>query len=211
MKNNKRIPGIIRLLKDEYPASRTALTFETPFQLLIATILSAQCTDKRVNIVTKELFGKYPTPDDLAIADLHELEQCIRSTGFYRQKAKNIKNSSIAIIEKFNSQVPHTMEELITLPGVGRKTANVVLSSAYGISKGIAVDTHVKRLSYRLGLSDHTDPVKIEMDLMELTPKAEWNDLSLRLILHGRSICRARSPKHDMCVLKHLCPKKDTG
>lgn len=210
MKNKERISGIIRLLKNEYPASRTALKFETPFQLLIATILSAQCTDKRVNIVTKELFEKYPTPDDLAIADLHELEQCIRSTGFYRQKTKNIKNSSIAIIEKFNSQVPHTMEELITLPGVGRKTANVVLSSAYGISKGIAVDTHVKRLSYRLGLSDHTDPVKIEMDLMELTPKAEWNDLSLRLILHGRSICRARGPKHDICVLKHLCPKKDT-
>ncbi|MEA3294564.1 MAG: endonuclease III [Euryarchaeota archaeon] len=210
MKNKERIPAIIRLLRDEYPASRTALKFKTPFQLLIATILSAQCTDKRVNIVTKELFGKYPAPDDLAIANMHELEQCIRSTGFYRQKAKNIKNSSIVIIEKFNSQVPHTMEELITLPGVGRKTANVVLSSAYGISKGIAVDTHVKRLSYRLGLSDHTDPVKIELDLMELTPKAEWNDLSLRLILHGRSICKARVPKHDMCVLKHLCPKKDT-
>jgi endonuclease-3 len=208
MKNKERILEIVELLKGEYPVSRTALKFNTPFQLLIATILSAQCTDKRVNIVSKELFGKYPTPEDLAIADLHELEQYIRSTGFYRQKAKNIKNSSIAIIEKFNSQVPHTMEELITLPGVGRKTANVVLSSAYGISKGIAVDTHVKRLSYRLGLTDHTDPVKIELDLMELTPKAEWNDISLRLILHGRSICKAQVPKHDMCVLKHLCPKE---
>ncbi|KAF5427934.1 MAG: endonuclease-3 [Candidatus Methanomarinus sp.] len=129
---------------------------------------------------------------------------------FTGKRQRISKTAVLLLLKKFNSQVPHTMEELITLPGVGRKTANVVLSSAYGISKGIAVDTHVKRLSYRLGLSDHTDPVKIELDLMELTPKAEWNDLSLRLILHGRSICKARGPKHDMCVLEHLCPKKDT-
>ena len=199
---------IIRLLKDEYPISRTALRYETPHQMLVATILSAQCTDVRVNMVTEELFRKYKGINEFAEADLQELEQDIRSTGFYRQKAKNIKNSSIAILENFSGNVPDTMEELITLPGVGRKTANVVLSSAYSLTEGIAVDTHVKRLSFRLGLTRHTDPDKIEQDLMKLAPKEEWSDLSYRLILHGRAVCGARKPEHGICMLQHLCPRK---
>ncbi len=202
------MPEIIRLLKDEYPISRTALRYETPHQMLVATILSAQCTDVRVNMVTEELFRKYKGTKEFAEADLLELEQDIRSTGFYRQKAKNIKNSSIAILGNFGSKVPDTMEEMITLAGVGRKTANVVLSSAYGITEGIAVDTHVKRLSFRLGLTRHTDPDKIEQDLMKLAPKEEWSDLSYRLILHGRAVCSARKPEHDICMLQHLCPRK---
>ena len=202
------MPEIIRLLKEEYPDPRTALRYETPHQMLVATILSAQCTDVRVNMVTEELFRKYQGTKEFAEADLQELEQDIRSTGFYRQKAKNIKNSSIAILENFSSKVPDTMEELITLPGVGRKTANVVMSSAYGITEGIAVDTHVKRLSFRLGLTRHTDPDKIEQDLMKLAPKEEWSDLSYRLILHGRAVCSARKPGHDVCMLQHLCPRK---
>lgn len=199
---------IIRLLKDEYPISRTALRYETPHQMLVATILSAQCTDVRVNMVTEELFRKYKGINEFAEADLQELEQDIRSTGFYRQKAKNIKNSSIAILENFGGNVPDTMEELITLPGVARKTANVVLSSAYDITEGIAVDTHVKRLSFRLGLTRHTNPDKIEQDLMKLAPKGEWSDLSYRLILHGRAVCGARKPEHGICMLQHLCPRK---
>lgn len=199
---------IIRLLKDEYPISRTALRYETPHQMLVATILSAQCTDVRVNMVTEELFRKYKGINEFAEADLQELEQDIRSTGFYRQKAKNIKNSSIAILENFSGKVPGTMEELITLPGVARKTANVVLSSAYDITEGIAVDTHVKRLSFRLGLTRHTNPDKIEQDLMKLAPKGEWSDLSYRLILHGRAVCGARKPEHGICMLQHLCPRK---
>jgi len=198
---------MIRLLKDEYPISRTALRYETPHQMLVATILSAQCTDVRVNMVTEELFRKYKGINEFAEADLQELEQDIRSTGFYRQKAKNIKNSSIAILENFSGNVPDTMEELITLPGVGRKTANVVLSSAYNITEGIAVDTHVKRLSFRLGLTRYTDPAKIEQDLMKLAPKEEWSDLSYRLILHGRAVCSARKPEHGICMLQHLCPR----
>jgi len=204
---NERILEIIELLKTEYPLSRTALTYSTPHQLLVATILSAQSTDVRVNIITKTLFEKYTNVEDFANADLAELEQDIKSSGFFRQKAKNIKNSSIEIIETFGGEVPRTMEELITLPGVARKTGNVVLSSAYGITEGIAVDTHVKRLSYRLGLTDYTDPNKIEQDLMKLAPREEWSDLSYRLILHGRAVCSARKPKHEECMLEHLCPK----
>ncbi|MCD4797748.1 MAG: endonuclease III [Methanosarcinales archaeon] len=208
MKPGGQMLEIIRLLKDEYPISRTALRYETPHQMLVATILSAQCTDVRVNMVTEELFRKYKGINEFAEADLQELEQDIRSTGFYRQKAKNIKNSSIAILENFSGNVPDTMEELITLPGVGRKTANVVLSSAYNITEGIAVDTHVKRLSFRLGLTRYTDPDKIEQDLMKLAPKEEWSDLSYRLILHGRAVCGARKPEHGICMLQHLCPRK---
>jgi endonuclease-3 len=208
MNQNERMLETIRLLKEEYPHSRTALRYDTPHQLLVATILSAQSTDVRVNMVTEKLFEKYKTIEHFASADLSELEQDVKSTGFYRQKAKNIKNSSIAIINEFHAEVPRTMEELITLPGVARKTANVVLSSAYGITEGIAVDTHVKRLSYRLGLTVNTDPNKIEQDMMELAPKQEWSDLSYRLILHGRSVCTARKPKHEMCMLEHLCPRK---
>jgi endonuclease-3 len=205
---NDRILEIIELLKTEYPLSRTALTYSTPHQLLVATILSAQSTDVRVNIITKTLFEKYKNVEDFAKAELAELEQDIKSSGFFRQKAKNIKNSSIEIIETFGGEVPRTMEALITLSGVARKTANVVLSSAYSITEGIAVDTHVKRLSYRLGLTDHTDPNKIEQDLMKLAPKSEWSDLSYRLILHGRAVCSARKPKHEECILEHLCPRK---
>jgi len=208
MKPGVQMLEIIRLLKDEYPISRTALRYETPHQMLVATILSAQCTDVRVNMVTEELFRKYKGINEFAEADLQELEQDIRSTGFYRQKAKNIKNSSIAILENFSGNVPDTMEELITLPGVARKTANVVLSSAYDITEGIAVDTHVKRLSFRLGLTRHTNPDKIEQDLMKLAPKGEWSDLSYRLILHGRAVCGARKPEHGICMLQHLCPRK---
>jgi len=207
MKPAGQMLEMIRLLKDEYPISRTALRYETPHQMLVATILSAQCTDVRVNMVTEELFRKYKGINEFAEADLQELEQDIRSTGFYRQKAKNIKNSSIAILKKFSGNVPDTMEELITLPGVGRKTANVVLSSAYNITEGIAVDTHVKRLSFRLGLTRYTNPNKIEQDLMKLAPKEEWSDLSYRLILHGRAVCSARKPEHDICMLQHLCPR----
>jgi len=207
MKPAGQMLEMIRLLKDEYPISRTALRYETPHQMLVATILSAQCTDVRVNMVTEELFRKYKGINEFAEADLQELEQDIRSTGFYRQKAKNIKNSSIAILKKFSGNVPDTMEELITLPGVGRKTANVVLSSAYNITEGIAVDTHVKRLSFRLGLTRYTDPAKIEQDLMKLAPKEEWSDLSYRLILHGRAVCSARKPEHGICMLQHLCPR----
>ena len=208
MKPAGQMLEMIRLLKDEYPISRTALRYETPHQMLVATILSAQCTDVRVNMVTEELFRKYKGINEFADADLPELEQDIRSTGFYRQKAKNIKNSGIAILENFSGNVPDTMEELITLPGVGRKTANVVLSSAYDITEGIAVDTHVKRLSFRLGLTQNTDPEKIEQDLMKLAPKEEWSDLSYRLILHGRAVCSARKPEHGICMLQHLCPRK---
>ncbi|MBA1340921.1 MAG: G/T mismatches repair enzyme [ANME-2 cluster archaeon] len=208
MKPAGQMLEIIRLLKEKYPDPRTALRYETPHQMLVATILSAQCTDVRVNMVTEELFRKYQGTKEFAEADMQELEQDIRSTGFYRQKAKNIKNSSIAILENYSGKVPDTMEELITLPGVGRKTANVVMSSAYGITEGIAVDTHVKRLSFRLGLTRHTDPNKIEQDLMKLAPKEEWSDLSYRLILHGRAVCSARKPEHDVCMLQHLCPRK---
>ena len=207
MKPAGQMLEMIRLLKDEYPISRTALRYETPHQMLVATILSAQCTDVRVNMVTEELFRKYKGINEFAEADLQELEQDIRSTGFYRQKAKNIKNSSIEILENFSGNVPDTMEELITLPGVGRKTANVVLSSAYNITEGIAVDTHVKRLSFRLGLTRYTNPAKIEQDLMKLAPKEEWSDLSYRLILHGRAVCGARKPEHGICMLQHLCPR----
>ncbi|MCL7413849.1 MAG: endonuclease III [ANME-2 cluster archaeon] len=204
----ERVLEIIRLLREEYPVSRTALRYNAPWQLLTATILSAQSTDIIVNMVTEKLFRKYPRLEDIATADISELEQDVKSTGFYRQKAKNIQGVSKILLKDFNGEVPRSMKELITLPGVARKTANVVLSSAYGITEGIAVDTHVKRLSFRLGLTRHTDPNKIEQDLMDLAPREEWNDLSMRLILHGRNVCYARKPKHDICILEHLCPRK---
>ena len=206
MKPARQMLEMIRLLKDEYPISRTALRYETPHQMLVATILSAQCTDVRVNMVTEELFTKYKGINEFADADLQELEQDIRSTGFYRQKAKNIKNSSIAILENFSGNVPGTMEELITLPGVGRKTANVVLSSAYDITEGIAVDTHVKRLSFRLGLTLNTDPEKIEQDLMALLPREAWAPFGHLLIYHGRAVCTARKPACEACPVQALCP-----
>lgn len=197
---------IIELLEKEYPNAKTALDYTTPLEILVATILSAQCTDKRVNIVTKSLFTKYKTPEDYANADLTALEQDIRSTGFYRNKAKNIKNTGLLLVEKFDSKVPKTMKELLKLPGVARKTANIVLSNAYGVIEGIAVDTHVRRLSQRLRLSENTDPNKIETDLMKVVPKKEWKRITNLLIFHGRNVCIARKPKCPACVLNKICP-----
>jgi len=206
MDNGKRVREIIRLLRRRYPGATTALGYKNPLELLISTMLSAQCTDKRVNLVTQKLFKKYKTAEDYANADLKEFEQEIRSTGFYRNKAKNIKNCCTILVEKFNSKVPRTMGELITLPGVARKTANIVLGHGYGIAEGIAVDTHVRRVAPRLDLSDNKDPDKIEQDLMKVVPKKSWIEISDLLILHGREICTARKPKCSECVLNRLCP-----
>lgn len=202
------VDKIIALLKKKYPHFTTALLHTNPVQLLVATILSAQCTDARVNIVTKTLFKKYKTVLDYAQANLKKFEQEIRSTGFYHNKAKNIINAVKMIVDKFNGKVPDSMEALIQLPGVARKTANIVLSHGYGKIEGIAVDTHVRRLSFRLGLTKNEDPVKIEQDLMGITPKKEWSHLSDLLIAHGRAICAAGKPKCPECVLGSLCPSK---
>jgi len=201
-----RLLKIIELLKMEYPKAKTALHYSSPLEILVATILSAQCTDKRVNIVTKSLFKKYNTAEDYANADLAELEQDIRSTGFYRNKAKNIKNAGRMMVEKFDSQVPQTMSELLELPGVARKTANIVLSNAYGVIAGIAVDTHVRRLAKLLGLTENTNPDKIEADLMLMVPENHWKRITNLLISHGRNVCVARKPKCGICRLNKLCP-----
>jgi len=201
-----RVLKIIELLEKEYPKAKTALHYISPLEILVATILSAHCTDKRVNIVTKSLFKKYRTVEDYANADLGELEEDVRSTGFYRNKAKNIKRSGQMLVEKFNSQVPSTMEEILELPGVARKTANIVLSNAYGVIVGIAVDTHVRRLSKRLGLTENKNPNKIEADLMEIVPKSHWKRITDLLIFHGRNVCMARKPKCSICSLNTLCP-----
>ncbi|HUI28612.1 MAG TPA: endonuclease III [Candidatus Acidoferrales bacterium] len=200
-----RAKKVLELLKREYPDARAALSFSSPFELLIATILSAQCTDARVNMVTPGLFAKYPSPKSLAGADRKELEKEIKSTGFFRQKAKSILSTSKSIVEKYDGEVPRTMEELLTLDGVGRKTANVVLGNAFGIP-GIAVDTHVRRLSRRLGFSKEDDPTKIEFDLMDLFPPKDWAMLSHLLISHGRRVCTARLPKCEGCIVNKLCP-----
>jgi len=202
----KRVLKIIELLEKEYPKAKTALHYSSPLEILVATILSAQCTDKRVNMVTESLFKKYKTAEDYANADLAELEQDIRSTGFYRNKAKNIKNAGQMLVERFDSQVPNAMEEILELPGVARKTANIVLSNAYGVIEGIAVDTHVRRLSKRLGLTENKNPDKIEKDLMQIVPKSHWKRITDLLIFHGRNVCMARKPKCDSCVLNKLCP-----
>ena len=206
MDNRKRVREIIRLLRGKYPNATTALRYKNPLELLVSTMLSAQCTDERVNLVTEKLFKKYKTAEDYANADLKEFEQEIRSTGFYRNKAKNIKNCCTILVERFNSRVPKTMDELLLLPGVARKTANIVLSHGYGIAEGIAVDTHVRRVTQRLGLSDNKDPNKIEEDLMEIVPRKSWIEISDLLILHGRETCTARKPKCNECVLNRLCP-----
>ena len=208
--NKTEILEIIELLEKEHPDSKIALNHSNPLELLVATILSAQCTDKRVNIVTKTLFKKYRRAEEYANADLGELEKDIRSTGFYRNKARNIKKCCQILVEKFNSQVPRTMEKMLELPGVGRKTANIVLSNAFGIIEGVAVDTHVRRLARRLGLSEHENPRKIEKDLMEIVPKTYWKRITDLLIFHGRRVCLARKPKCDACVLKNLCPSAFT-
>lgn len=203
---DKSINELIALLKNEYPGVRISLRHSDPFELLIATILSAQCTDRQVNEVTGRLFKKYRTPQDYISTPQEELEKDIYSTGFYRNKAKNIKNLSKILVNDFDSKVPDTMEALLMLPGVARKTANIVLSGAFGKIEGMAVDTHVKRLSGRLGLTVNTDPVKIEKDLMNIIPRDSWDLFSLLLIHHGRKVCDARKPRCGKCVLNKICP-----
>jgi endonuclease-3 len=204
--DNRYFEKVFSILKSCYPDARTALEFQTAHQLLVATILSAQCTDSRVNLVTHDLFRKYKSAEEFAAADPGEMEEDIHSTGFYRNKAKSIIGASRMIMEKFGGQVPSTMEELITLPGVARKTANVVLSEAFHKQEGIAVDTHVIRLSQLLGLSTSNDAQKIEIELMARIPREDWGLSSNLLILHGRNICVARKPKCDTCRLNKLCP-----
>ena len=194
-------------LKADYPGATCALENETPFQLLVATILSAQCTDERVNKVTPELFRRWPTAREMAGAPTNTLEKVIQSTGFFRNKAKNIKAASRDIVDKHDGEVPRNMEQMVALAGVGRKTANVVLGTAFGMATGVVVDTHVTRLSRRLGLTEHTDPTKIEQELMALLPKREWVDFAHRMIHHGRQICIARKPKCPLCSMNTFCPK----
>jgi endonuclease-3 len=205
-KKRNRTQKILRLLKKEYPEATCELDYSTPLELLVATILSAQCTDKRVNIVTKAIFKKYRTAEDYLKVSQEEFEQEIRSTGFYRNKARNIRGACSLLVERFDSKAPRTMEEMLQLPGVARKTANVVLSHAFGVIEGIAVDTHVKRLAQRLDLSKNTVPDKIEADICKLLPKKEWAMFSNVLIFHGRRVCFARKPNHDDCAVKSLCP-----
>jgi len=201
-----RIDEIIKRLHLAYPKSKTELNFKTPLQILVATILSAQCTDEQVNKITPALFGKYKTASDFAQADPHTLEEEIRSTGFFRNKTKSIMRAAKKIVDDFRGQVPDRMKDLITLQGVARKTANIVLSSAYKKAEGIAVDTHVKRLSQRLGLSKENNPDKIERNLMDLIPRKEWIDFNYMLVNHGRQTCQARKPDCPECVLNSLCP-----
>jgi endonuclease III len=206
----QRTEKIIELLEEEYPNAKTALNFSNPLEILIATMLSAQTTDVQVNIVTNHLFKKYHTPEDYANANIKELEQDIHSTGFYHNKARNLQGCCRLLVEKFNSQVPKTMDELLELPGVARKTANIVLYNAFGTIAGIAVDTHVRRLSERLGLTEQKDQDKIEQDLMKLTPKEKWMELTDLLIFHGRQICMAKKPDCSGCVLNKICPSAFT-
>ena len=203
-----RTGEIIKRLKKAYPEAHCALNHASPFELLIATILSAQCTDARVNIVTADLFRKYRGPDDFVKVPQTELEKDIHSTGFFRNKAKNIQAACKRIIEEFHGNVPQTMEDLLTLGGVARKTANVVMGNAFGIASGVVVDTHVSRLSQRLGLTKNKTPEKIELDLQKLVPKKDWVMLPHWLISHGRQICIARKPKCSDCVLANICPSK---
>ena len=207
-KRKNRTYQICKILKTTYPVVKTQLRHRNPFQLLVATILSAQCTDKQVNMVTQGLFQKLKTPRDFADAPVETIEALVRPTGYYKNKAKNIKNCSRAILEKHNGKVPDNLEELVALPGVGRKTANVVLGAAFGVP-GIVVDTHVSRISQRLGLTNQKDPVKIEFDLMKIVPEDDWNDFSLQLIYFGRGTCIARKPRCPICPLCDLCEYPD--
>lgn len=205
-----KVKTILQTLRDRYPVVKTQLEHETPFQLLVATIMSAQCTDNQVNKVSKKLFDSYPDPETLSAAPLSEIKKIIYSTGFYNNKAKNIKACAIALLEKYKGDVPQDISKLVNLPGVGRKTANVVLSAAFG-HQTIVVDTHVLRISRRLGLTDKTDPVKVEYELMKIIPKTSWNDLSLQLIYFGREICDAKKPLCQVCPLFDICPTKGKG
>ena len=198
----------MRRLKKEYPDAHCELDFKSPFQLLVATILSAQCTDKRVNMVTPRLFATYPTPKKMAEARPEELEEIIKSTGFFRAKAKSLQGMSSGLLEQHGGKVPDTMDDLVALRGVGRKTANVVLGNAFGKDEGIVVDTHVGRLSVRLALTNETDPVRVEKKLMALVPRRDWTIFSHLLIFHGRRVCVARLPKCGECVLNDVCPSR---
>ncbi len=210
MTARERVEQLIKIWPKVYPDAHTELDFKTPLQLLVATILSAQCTDKRVNMVTPALFKKYRTARDYAHAPASALEKAIQSTGFFRSKTKSIRGATAMIAGKFGGKVPSTMEELRQLPGVGRKTANVVLGNAFGKNEGIVVDTHVVRLSQRLGLTKHSDPVKIELDLMKLVPRKDWTEWSHWLIWHGRRRCYARKPDCSNCEVFKLCPSGKT-
>ncbi|MFH1709716.1 MAG: endonuclease III [bacterium] len=207
-KPEARALQIIEMLSKQYPEAKTALHFSNPLEMLVSTILSAQCTDKRVNIVTERLFKRYRTAKDYAKANVRTFEQEIRSTGFFRNKARNITNMAKMLVSEFNGKVPDTMAQLVKLPGVARKTANVVLNNAFHISEGIAVDTHVRRLSRRLGLSGSGDPVKIEQDLMNILPRKYWEKISYYLVDHGRTICKAPRPLCPECVIAELCPSR---
>jgi len=200
----KRVNRIIKILEKLYPDPKTALHFTNPLELLIATVLSAQCTDERVNMVTADLFRKYKSAKDYAQKDLEDLEEDIRSTGFFRNKAKAIKGFTAELAEKYKGQVPASLDDLVSLPGIGRKTANLVLGEAFGIP-GVVVDTHVLRLSQRIGLTQNKDPVKVEFDLMNIVPKKHWTCFSNLLILHGRAVCKARKPNHEACKIVDLC------
>ncbi len=202
----KRALEVLLRLKRLYPDATCSLDYTTPVQLLVATILSAQCTDERVNKVTPALFAKFPDARSMADADILDLEELVRSTGFYHNKAKNIQGACRKIVEEFGGEVPQLMEQLMTLPGVARKTANVVSAHAFGNIQGVTVDTHVKRLTNLLGLTTHIDPIKIEQDLMQLIPQADWENFSIMTIYHGRAICNARKPNCDDCELAELCP-----
>ena len=202
----ERAPEIYRLLEQAYPDAHCALDHRNPYELLVATILSAQCTDKRVNMVTPALFAKYPDPESMSVAKPEVLEELIKSTGFFRNKAKSIMGMAAALEAHHGGQVPRTMDELVRLPGVGRKTANVILGNAYGVSEGVVVDTHVGRLAGRLGLTRETDPVKVEQALMALFPRERWTMLAHLLIFHGRRVCDARKPKCGECPLRDVCP-----
>ena len=204
-KKQRSLEILVRL-KRLYPDAPCTLNYETPVQLLVATMLSAQCTDERVNQVTPSLFSRFPDAQALANADIEQLENLIRSTGFYRSKAKNIQAACQILVKAYGGQVPPSMPQLLQLPGVARKTANVVLAHAYGINAGVTVDTHVTRLSYRLGLTEQTNPIQIERDLIKLLPSEEWENFSIRLVYHGRAVCKARNPACNACLLADLCP-----
>ncbi len=210
LEKKERASRVFELLAKEYPDARTALNHTNPLELLVATILSAQCTDKRVNMVTETLFKKYNTAKEYADSDIRRLEQEIKSTGFYRNKARNIRKMSQMLVDKYDSKVPKTMEEILELPGVARKTANIVLSNAYGVVEGIAVDTHVRRTTQRLGLTQNKNPNKIEQDLMTLLPRDKWMRITDLLIFLGRKVCTARKPKCEICVLNEICPSAFT-
>jgi len=207
----RRVPIVLRKLQEAYPDARCSLEFSTPLELLVATILAAQCTDERVNMVTPALFARYPTAADYMAAPVEDLEQAVRSTEFFRNKAKNIQAACRLIVEEFDGQVPNTMVGLLRLPGVARKTANVVLGNAFGIVEGVIVDTHAGRISRRLGFTTHNDPVKIERDLMALLPRESWLDYNHQSVFHGRAVCTAQRPQCGRCSLAPECPGAQTA